>query len=597
MRFLALLLVVSGLYAAEPVTAYFPAFTAAEDAGDLAVPFTIAHALDDGGNDRVVAIVASIVGTVVPAVEILGVVRTASDAGVVHLRTLPDRNGSSLLVLNIVTVDGLVAGVLFSVELTAVDDAPALAADQALAVGTLGTGIYGPVQLLLTDADGPPTDQLRYTVLTPPVHGALRLGGVPLVAGAVFTQAQVDAGVLSYRNLDGLSDQWSFTWDDGAGRPARGPAWADVTVAGKARPVVVLAPGGTWVEGAAALRFAADATLEDGDSASLAGGQVVAAIVSTSTPQSVYDRLTIVPTGSGATRIAVTGAAAGTVSYGGVAIGTWSGGSMANEPLVVQLAGAAATPAAVQALVRALGFANTWSDPTALTRTIQVVVDDGDAGASAPAAIAVGVQPVDSPPVIDHSLRITTYEGVECTVTASVSDLDSTVFAWSVAAQPDLADITVADAAAGIFRITPHAGVSGTGWCTLAVTADGATATRAFQVNVVGRHDPHLVPLADPPREAVAGETLHWTCPLQGEADFFGDLIAIAVGDVPAGLLVATDSFSNVSITWQVPTDEPVGAHRRFRILVYDQGQGVALPLAGVIPCSLRVLPRPAGGG
>jgi hypothetical protein len=60
-----------------------------------------------------------------------------------------------------------------------------------------------------------------------------------------------------------------------------------------------------------------------------------------------------------------------------------------------------ATPAAVQALVRRLGFHNAGDNPTATLRRVSVVVSDGDGATSVAALRPVAVTPVNDDPTIN----------------------------------------------------------------------------------------------------------------------------------------------------------------------------------------------------
>lgn len=78
-------------------------------------------------------------------------------------------------------------------------------------------GLTG-AELAVSDGDSAP-DRLVYTLQTPPSHGVLLLNGLPLPANGQFTQADIDAGRLSYRH-DGsatAADGFLFTVTDGAG--------------------------------------------------------------------------------------------------------------------------------------------------------------------------------------------------------------------------------------------------------------------------------------------------------------------------------------------------------------------------------------------
>jgi hypothetical protein len=82
-----------------------------------------------------------------------------------------------------------------------------------------------PIELTYTDKETP-SDQLVYTLNTNVVGGTLLVNGVPLGVGGSFTQAQVNAGLVSYQytNLVGMSYQDSFVFSvtDGDGGSVQG---------------------------------------------------------------------------------------------------------------------------------------------------------------------------------------------------------------------------------------------------------------------------------------------------------------------------------------------------------------------------------------
>lgn len=78
---------------------------------------------------------------------------------------------------------------------------------------TLGAGTLAPVtnaylQMMISGT----TTQGRFLLLTLPAHGTLKLNGVPLTTGSLFTQADVDAGAVTYLHNGnaGTTDQFTF---------------------------------------------------------------------------------------------------------------------------------------------------------------------------------------------------------------------------------------------------------------------------------------------------------------------------------------------------------------------------------------------------
>ncbi|MBS1186777.1 MAG: Hemolysin-type calcium-binding region, partial [Burkholderiaceae bacterium] len=111
------------------------------------------------------------------------------------------------------------ATVTKTVSVSAVNDTPLIAANTGLSViqGAAGT-VVTSAKLGVSDLDNAAA-QRTYTVGTATTHGTLYKSGVALSAGNTFTQADIDAGNITYTN-DGLSaaaDSFAFTVSDGAG--------------------------------------------------------------------------------------------------------------------------------------------------------------------------------------------------------------------------------------------------------------------------------------------------------------------------------------------------------------------------------------------
>ena len=105
----------------------------------------------------------------------------------------------------------------------AVNDAPVLAFTGSLALAEGSTSTLGAAQLQATDEDNVAA-QLVYTVLAAPAHGAVLLGGVALGGGGTFTQADVDAGRVTYRHdsSETMADLLEFSLGDGQALGATG---------------------------------------------------------------------------------------------------------------------------------------------------------------------------------------------------------------------------------------------------------------------------------------------------------------------------------------------------------------------------------------
>jgi phosphodiesterase/alkaline phosphatase D-like protein len=95
---------------------------------------------------------------------------------------------------------------------------------------------------------------------------------------------------------------------------------------------------------------------------------------------SAEDKLAIANIGTGVGQIGISGA---NVTFGGTTIGTFTGGVHPN-PLVVTF-NASATPAAAQALLESVTYADLVNPVTESTRTVQAVLDDGSGSGAGPA--------------------------------------------------------------------------------------------------------------------------------------------------------------------------------------------------------------------
>ena len=116
--------------------------------------------------------------------------------------------------------DGIAASDLAdkTVQVTATNDAPVIAANTGLTLPEEGTATITQAMLEVTDADNPAVE-ITYTVTTDSVHGTLRNNGIALGVGSTFTQADINAGLLTYQDTDveTTADAFSFTVSDGAG--------------------------------------------------------------------------------------------------------------------------------------------------------------------------------------------------------------------------------------------------------------------------------------------------------------------------------------------------------------------------------------------
>ncbi|MCB8981162.1 MAG: cadherin domain-containing protein [Ardenticatenaceae bacterium] len=88
-----------------------------------------------------------------------------------------------------------------------------LPVNEGLTVDEGSTGAVISNTLLLAEDDTAPGSSLTFTLVSLPVHGSLNLNGSPLSLPGEFTQADVDANLLTYDNdgTENASDSFDFT--------------------------------------------------------------------------------------------------------------------------------------------------------------------------------------------------------------------------------------------------------------------------------------------------------------------------------------------------------------------------------------------------
>ncbi len=118
----------------------------------------------------------------------------------------------------------------FSFVVTPVNDEQVVAVNTGATFSEGSTGnVINTAMLQTTDADNTP-GQLVYTVTGLTSNGTLRLSGTLLNVNDTFTQADIDAGLVTYDHggSETTSDAFNFSVDDGQGgaRPARSTSWS-----------------------------------------------------------------------------------------------------------------------------------------------------------------------------------------------------------------------------------------------------------------------------------------------------------------------------------------------------------------------------------
>lgn len=114
----------------------------------------------------------------------------------------------------------------FNITVTQVNDPPVVTTNTGLTVAQGAAVAITSARLAATDPDNTPT-QVRFTVTAAPAHGLVRRSGVPV---STFTQADINAGLVSYQHSgSGMApDGFTFTVNDGSLTTA--PATVSITV-------------------------------------------------------------------------------------------------------------------------------------------------------------------------------------------------------------------------------------------------------------------------------------------------------------------------------------------------------------------------------
>lgn len=192
----------------------------------------------------------------------------------------------------------------------------------------------------------------------------------------------------------------TITWqlDDGDGGLSNvAQSHIEITPVNNA-PQVNLFGTAKYVEGAAPFVLVPTTVILDPDSAVMSGASIK---VDYEDYFDSRDRLELQPTGTGLRQISLDG---NILLYEGKRAGTWSGGA-GGTPLVINFDDN--TPLlTIQETIRRVSFRTIGVNPTAITRMVRFVVNDGgEKGLSEPAFKRVEVIPLNSPPVLDTSLN------------------------------------------------------------------------------------------------------------------------------------------------------------------------------------------------
>lgn len=354
---------------------------------------------------------------------------------------------------------------------------------------------------------------------------------------------------------------------DGAGGTSL-PLTTTVTVQSvNAAPSVALPSGAAWTEHTPAALLDALATVSDGDSASFNGG----ALIVTLDNGVVGDEVTIRATGVGAGQVSLSGS---TVLVSGVAVGSFTNGNGAT-PLTVTFT-ALGTPAAAQAILRAVQFRHVGQLSVSETRAVTATIADGIA-TSIPASTTITLTPVDDPPTTSAATLVTVVD-VPVRATLPGDDPEDGALTWEIVTAPASGVLVIDDAASGAVTYTPALGQTTDATFTFRV-GDGTTwsVPASGTLRVTGRLAgvrPQIV--SSPPREGVIGATCTYLITVDTTALPPGSDLRYQVVGSPAGatLSVTRTTATTATLTWD-QTGAP-DVHREVGVLVSDTITGTA---------------------
>jgi hypothetical protein len=484
---------------------------------------------------------------------------------------------------------------LFTLTVQAINYRPTLVRQTALTVGYRGNDAFqglnadplAPGQLVASDVETPAA-QLRWLLALAPSIGHLSLNGTRMEIGDEVLQGQIDARQLTYTHDGTLaaSDGFVMRIIDG-GVATIPPAISDLVVV----PVTIDSSGPiidhymdgdvTWTEATPPVTLAT-AALVQSLSANFDTGNLTLAITAGG---HAGDTLSIRNDGTASGQIGVVG---NQVILDGNTIGIWSGGDWPAAPLVVDFT-AYATPAATQALVRALQFVNTTQNP-GVTRTVTLTITDDLGQTSAPQDLPVHVVPVDNPPILPD-LTLDTVTNLEVDGQLLATDPDSPVLTYAVTTPPALGVLTDFNPATGSFIYWPFADAAGSDQFSVTVADATTTVPATVHVNITGPGAAHrLWIVSKPSMEAQVGDPLTWVVQVDvSELLATPDLQFTLIG-APA-YMDKTDDLPTNSTTINWPTVAGTD-HLRFMVKVVDTISGSV----DVQPLVLYIHPLPVGG-
>ncbi|WP_254509452.1 beta strand repeat-containing protein [Anatilimnocola floriformis] len=414
--------------------------------------------------------------------------------------------------------DGAVTlpGSTFSIMITAVNDPPTLTNNTSLTVAEGATNAaITSTNLLVSDGDTGAAG-LTYTLTAVPANGTLALSGAPLGIGGTFTQANINAGLLTYSHngSETTSDSFTFTVSDGNSSIAATTFSITVTPVNDT-PTLTTNIGLTVAEGAAATTIASSQlAVTDPDA----------------TPVQVVYTVTVLPTN-------------GVLSLGGAAVGI--NGTFTQADINAGL----------------VKYAHNGSETTSDSFTF--TVSDSSTGSIPTTIFAITVTPVNDAPVVATNAGLTVSEGAPATVIGSAllnaTDVDSNnlTLTYAIVTLPTNGTLSVNGApltAAGTFTQAQvnggqlayaHNGSETTSDSfsfTVSDGAGGSTLPTIFAIAITAVNDPPVLAtnsgLTNVPLNTSV--TLTGSNLLTTDADNTATQLVYTVGTAPAGTLTLT---------------------------------------------------------
>jgi hypothetical protein len=124
---------------------------------------------------------------------------------------------------------GWIAGNDFMITIVPVDDPPVLVENNILDAVQGRRRVIPATHLLVTDEESLPVE-IVFTIVTTPAFGDLNLNNAPLGATGTFTQADIDASLVTYRHTGSGLDPDSFTFTYSDGNTVLGPATFNLNI-------------------------------------------------------------------------------------------------------------------------------------------------------------------------------------------------------------------------------------------------------------------------------------------------------------------------------------------------------------------------------